>query len=139
MQESEINLFSNWEGVTKEFTVDERIYRTFQELSGDMNPLHTNRDFAAGKGFADRVMYGNILNAFVSYGIGMALPTPNVMIQTQDIAFKKPVFMGDTLTMEMKTDEVHESVNAVVIAFKFTNRDNKVVAKGHVQIGVFAS
>lgn len=139
MLEPEINLFSKWEGVTKEFKIDEHIYRTFQELSGDMNPLHTDEDFAARKGFSGKVMYGNILNAFVSYGIGMALPTPNVMIQTQDIVFRKPVFMGDSLTMEMKTEEVHEAVNVVIIAFKFTNGDNKVVAKGHVQIGVFES
>lgn len=136
---SEIGLFENWEGLKTTFMVDEKAYQTFQGLSGDKNPLHVDEDFAKEKGFPGRVMYGNILNAFVSYGIGMGLPTPNVMIQTQDIAYKKPVFMGDTVTMEMETDEIHEAVHAVIIKFKFTNQHYKVVAKGHVQIGVFES
>lgn len=134
---SNIELFRKWKGQKTSFLIDERVYSTFQELSGDLNPLHTNEYFAIRKGFSGCVMYGNILNAFVSYGIGMTLPTFNVMIQAQDIVFKKPVFMGDTLTMEMTTGNIHEAVKVVMITFKFTNQDNKVVAKGHVQIGVF--
>lgn len=136
MRTEELALFNNWGGYCKDFLISESVYKGFQELSGDLNPLHTNECFAVRKGFPSRVMYGNILNAFVSYGIGMALPTLNVMIQTQDIAFKRPVFMGDTVTMDMRTDEIHEAVNVVVIAFKFTNQYKKVVAKGHVQIGL---
>jgi acyl-CoA thioesterase FadM len=69
----------------------------------------------------------------------MALPTPDVMIQTQDIQYKRPVFLKDELTMNIKVDEIHESVNVVKFVYKFFNQENKVVAKGHVQIGVFES
>lgn len=119
------------------FQVTEETYKYFQLCSGDMNQLHTDLEFAKQKGFSSCVMYGNILNGFVSYAVGMKLPTPDVMIQTQDIQFKNPVFMNDKLEMTIETDEIHESVNVIMLKFKFVNESKKVVAKGHVQIGVF--
>ena len=117
------------------FTVSEAVYKAFQNCSHDMNPLHTDESFAKGKGFKGRVMYGNILNAFVSYFIGMLLPSPDVIIHSQDIVYKNPVFLNDVLTFTASVDGIYESVNAIEFKFKFLNESNKVVAKGHVQIG----
>ena len=133
---AKIDLFNNFEKNIS-FVVSEEIYKSFQQCSGDLNPLHIDEDFAKAKGFNSRVMYGNILNAFVSYAIGMELPTPDVMLQLQDIQYKKPVYLNDKLTMNLKTEEIHEAVHVVVFAYKFFNEQNKVVAKGHIQIGVF--
>lgn len=83
-------------------------------------------------------MYGNIINAFVSTLIGMCLPTPDVIIHSQEIQYKNPVFMNDVLTAEMKTNDVFESVNAVELKFWFRNAIGKIVSKGKVQIGILA-
>ncbi len=133
---STIELFKDYKIVIP-FQITNDIYKSFQLCSGDMNPLHTDLEFAKQKGFKTCVMYGNILNGFVSYAVGMKLPTPDVMIQTQDILFKNPVFMNEKLEMTIETYEVHESVNVVMFKFKFVNELKKIVAKGHVQIGVF--
>lgn len=118
------------------FRVTEEVYKSFQICSGDMNPLHTNEAFAQNKGFKERVMYGNILNAFVSYFVGECLPLKDVIIHSQDIAFKLPVYMNDELRFESVIEGIYESVNTIEFKFKFTNQNNKVVAKGHVQIGL---
>ena len=131
-----IDLFKDFEK-NLSFIVSENIYRSFQQCSRDMNSLHTDEEFAKTKGFQSRVMYGNILNCFISYAIGMELPTQDVMLQLQDIQYKKPVYLNDKLVMNLKTEEIHEGVHVVVFAYKFTNENNKVVAKGHIQIGVF--
>lgn len=60
-------------GVKRSFIVSLAVYTAFQQCSGDYNPLHTDEEFARGKGFPERVMYGNILNAFVSMLIGESL------------------------------------------------------------------
>lgn len=133
---AKIDLFKGFEKKLS-FVVSEEIYKSFQLCSRDLNPLHTDEDFAKEKGFSGCVMYGNILNAFISYAIGMELPTCDVMLQVQDIQYKKPVFLNDKLQMELMTEEIHEGVHVVVFAYKFTNEQNKVVAKGHIQIGVF--
>lgn len=118
------------------FVVTQDVYDAFQKCSNDRNPLHTNQDFARSKGFPECVMYGNILNGFVSYFIGMLLPSPDVIIHSQDIAYKNPVFMGDELNFTAKVEDISEAVKAVMFKFAFRNQSGKIVAKGHVQIGV---
>jgi acyl dehydratase len=104
-----------------------------------MNPLHTDESFARRKGFTGCVMYGNILNAFISHFVGMCLPTPYVMIQAQDISFHKPVFLNDEIVLQAAIDTVSEAVNIIKYKLKFyrtTETGRQLVAKGHVQIGL---
>ena len=65
------------------YRVVQYVYYAFQQCSKDYNPLHTDKQFAESKGFPSCVMYGNILNAFVSHFVGMLLPTREVMILSQ--------------------------------------------------------
>ena len=118
------------------FVVSQAVYEAFQQCSGDYNPLHTKLEFAKAKGFPQCVMYGNILNGFVSYFIGMLLPTQEVIIHSQDIVFKNPVFLNDELDFTAKVEVISEAVNTVIFKYTFRNAGGKIVAKGHVQIGV---
>ena len=121
---------------THHFTVTETVYKGFQLSSGDMNPLHTDESFALEKGFLGRVMYGNILNGFISFFIGECLPTKEVIIHTQDIKYKSPVYLNDALLFEARLEGFYESVKAVEFKYKFYNNSEKIVASGHIQIGL---
>lgn len=118
------------------FTVTEGVYLSFQQCSGDYNPLHTNENFAKSKGFPQRVMYGNILNAFLSCFIGEKLPTKEVIIQSQEISYKHPVYLNDVLRFEAVISGVFESVRTIEFRYKFKNADDMVVAKGKISIGL---
>ena len=119
-----------------QFVVSDEVYDAFQKCSGDFNPLHTDETFARSKGFPYCVMYGNILNGFVSYFIGMLLPTQEVIIHSQEIAYKNPVFKHDVLDFTAKVSDISEAVQTVEFKFIFRNASGKVVAKGLVQIGM---
>lgn len=120
-----------------EFTVSEKVYKGFIDIFRDENPLHTNAEFAAAKGFSKVVMHGNILNGFLSFFIGELLPTKDVMIVSQQIDFKKPVYLNDTLRFSAKVNEIHESVNLVEFKYDFVNATNTKVAKGTITIMLF--
>ena len=117
------------------FVVTESIYLGFIENFQDKNPLHTNESFAVSKGFKSKVMHGNILNGFLSYFIGEALPSKDVIIHSQEIQFKNPVYLNDDLVLKAEVSGIYESVKAIEFKFKFLNSDTKVVAKGKIQIG----
>lgn len=119
-----------------QFLVADEVYDAFQKCSGDFNPLHTDESFAKSKGFPECVMYGNILNGFVSYFIGMLLPTQEVIIHSQEIAYKNPVYKHDILDFSAKVSDISEAVQAVEFKYTFRNPAGKVVAKGRVQIGM---
>ncbi len=125
--------------LTHTYQVTPEVYNYFQLCSKDYNPLHTDEEYAKSKGYKSVVMYGNILNAFVSHFVGMLLPTNEVMIQLQDINYRKPVFLNDEIVLDASVDSVSEVVNIVDYKLRF-NRivDGKpeLVARGHVQIGL---
>ena len=121
--------------IQHQFTISENIYDGFKSIFNDKNILHVNAEYAQSKGFDNKVMYGNILNGFVSYFVGELLPVNNVFIQQQEIAFHKPCYLGDAIEFEAELKEIYESVNAYIFKFKF-NKEGEAVAKGKVQIGL---
>jgi 3-hydroxybutyryl-CoA dehydratase len=129
-------IFKSGDTFDESFIVSDEIYNTFIQLFKDQNPLHTNDQFAKEKGFKKRVMHGNILNGFLSYFIGECLPSKSVIIHSQEIQFKNPVYLNDELKFNAVVTGVHDSVNAVEFKFEFKNTEAKTVAKGKIQIGV---
>ena len=117
------------------FNLQENIYEGFIDLFHDDNPLHVDSNFAKSKGFDDKVMHGNILNGFVSYFIGKSLPIKNVVIHSQEIKFKMPVYLNQVLDFEAEISDYFESVKTYQFKFKFLH-EGKIVAKGKIQIGV---
>jgi 3-hydroxybutyryl-CoA dehydratase len=119
------------------FVIDWKTYHGFISIFEDTNPLHTDDQFAREKGFAEKVMHGNILNGFLSYFIGELLPLKNVIIHSQSIQYKNPIYLDDELLFEAKVEEVFESVGAVELTYVFRNaKRNQVSAKGKIQIGI---
>ena len=118
------------------FDVSPNIYNGFIEVFKDKNPLHTDAVFATEKGFKSVVMHGNILNGFLSYFIGECLPIKNVIIHSQQIDYKLPVYLNDHLTLQATIVDYSESVNVYEFNFYFCNGENKKVAKGKIQIGL---
>src|ERR1700739_847908 len=120
----------------QQFKVTEEVYKGFLNVFKDKNPMHTDEQFAKSKGFKSVVMHGNILNGFFSYFIGECLPEKNVMIYSQSIDFKKPVFLNDSLIFRANIEDVFESVKTAEIKFDFQNSEGIKVAKGNIMIGV---
>ena len=118
------------------FMISNDTHINFINTFQDRNPLHTSDNFAQTKGFESKVMHGNILNGFLSYFIGECLPTKNVIIHTQSIQFKNAVYMDDNLLFSAEVIGTYESVNAVEFKFNFKNSNNKIAAKGEIQIGI---
>jgi 3-hydroxybutyryl-CoA dehydratase len=69
----------------------------FAALSGDINPLHVDPEFARARGFADRVAHGFLLGAKVSAFVGTVMPGRDCLLLEANIAWPAPFFVGDTV------------------------------------------
>ena len=67
------------------------------QIFGDVNPLHTDREYARSHDFADAVMHGAILTSFLSHFVGMVLPGSGAVILAQEIRFLKPCFLKHSM------------------------------------------
>ncbi len=55
-------------GLTESFdtVITEKMLDNFKDLTGDINPLHCDEDFAKGKGYLSRVCYGMLTASLLS-------------------------------------------------------------------------
>ena len=121
---------------SRQFIVSQSVYDGFIQTFNDRNPYHVSDDAARAKGFAGKIMHGNILNGFLSYFIGECLPVKTVVIQSQEIKFHKPVYLNDTVTLNAEVADFHESVRTAEMSFHFLNQNNAKVARGTMFIGL---
>ena len=87
------------EGMTSslERTVSREDVVQFAEVTGDSNPLHFDADFAATTVFGTPIAHGILSAGYISAVIGTRLPGPGTIYLSQQLKFKAPVRVGDTV------------------------------------------
>jgi 3-hydroxybutyryl-CoA dehydratase len=89
-----------------EKTVTEADIVTFADLSGDTNPVHMDEAFAAATPFKGRIAHGMLGASLISTVFGTRLPGPGCIYVSQDLRFKAPVRIGDTVTASVTVSEI---------------------------------
>jgi 3-hydroxybutyryl-CoA dehydratase len=87
------------EGMTAVFgkTITDADISNFAGVSGDTNPVHLNDDFAKNTIFKSRIAHGMLGASFISTVFGTKLPGPGCIYVSQNLRFKAPVRVGDTV------------------------------------------
>lgn len=111
-------------------TITQADVTLFAGLTGDFNPLHVDHEHAAATRFGRPVVHGALLAGLLSNVLGMQLPGPGALYASQSLAFRRPVFIGDTITAEVEVAETTEETNRVRFATRCTNQHGEVVAEG---------
>ncbi|MDP2504429.1 MULTISPECIES: MaoC/PaaZ C-terminal domain-containing protein [unclassified Oceanobacter] len=114
-------------------TIDERDLQLFAIVSGDHNPLHLDPVFAATTQFKGQIAHGMYSGALISAALGMELPGPGTIYLGQNAQFKRPIMIGDTVTVTLTVKEKRDR-NQVVIDTTITNQNDKAVVTGEAFI-----
>lgn len=95
-------------GMSESFTktVTERDIELFGEVSGDVNPVHFDEDFAKGTIFKGRIAHGVLSASYISTVLGMKMPGPGTIFMSLTTRFKAPVRIGDVVTATCTVREV---------------------------------
>lgn len=101
----------------------------FEALSGDNNPLHMDDAFAARTTFGKRVVHGLLTGALVSTA-HTRLTGAGFVYVGQNLRFLGPVFIGDTLTVEVEVVEKKPAKRVIVVETKVTRQDGALVLTG---------
>jgi len=116
--------------------ITEEMMSRFLEISGDTNPLHQDDTFAAGRGFKAKVVYGLLTSSLYSTLIGVYLPGKNALLHGISIKFKKPVFVGDSLTVSGKVSHINEAFKVIEIKAAIENQDGSKVSTATITAGL---
>ena len=87
-------------------TVTEADVVLFAGVSGDVNPLHLDHEFAKATMFRGRIAHGLLTASFISTALGNKLPGPGCVYVSQNLKFKAPVRVGDTVRAQVTVTHV---------------------------------
>lgn len=124
-------------GMSESFSVEitSSMLDGFKTITGDNNSLHCNEKFAVENGWGGVVVYGMLTASFLSTLAGVYLPGENSLIQSVDIQFAKPVFVGDKLTVSGTVKEKDDKFRYFVLKVEIRNQSGIKVLRGKMQIG----
>ncbi|HAU1297426.1 TPA: bifunctional enoyl-CoA hydratase/phosphate acetyltransferase [Legionella pneumophila] len=102
----------------------------FAAMSGDVNPAHVDSVFAKSTIFHGIVGHGMWSGSLISALLGTVLPGPGTIYLEQDIQFKKPVRLGDTITITLMVKDKHTNKPIVIFGCKGINQRGETVIEG---------
>lgn len=110
-------------------TITETDIDAFVALTGDTNPVHLDSEYAAITPFKARIAHGMLSAGLISTVLGTQLPGPGCIYLEQQIKFKAPVFIGDTLVATVTVEDINQRRGRVSLKTQcFVN--TKLVADG---------
>lgn len=101
----------------------------FSELIGDTNSFHVSDENAAKTVFKTRIAHGVHLATFISTLIGQKLPGFGTVYCSQTFRFRKPVYIGGSIKVEV---EVLEKLSSRRLRMSTVIKDhlNDIVLEG---------
>jgi len=106
----------------------------FAALSGDVNPIHLDEDYAASTPFGGCIAHGMLSGAIISAAIAMELPGPGTIYLGQSLRFTAPVRPGDTLTVKLKVAAKTDKRRLVTLDCEVCNQHQQLVVTGTAEV-----
>jgi 3-hydroxybutyryl-CoA dehydratase len=118
--------------ITKTITDEDLIQ--FAKLTGDVNPIHVDDKYAKTTQFQGRIAHGMLVASYISTILGTKLPGKDTIYLSQHIQFKKPVKIGDTLTITATVIQKRDDKKIITLKTEVTNQQREVVLTGTANV-----
>lgn len=122
-------------GMTASYTqtISDADVKSFAGISGDHNPVHMSEDYAKNSRFKNRIAHGLLTASFFSAIFGTKLPGEGCVYAGQNLQFKKPVYLGDTVVAKVTVTAIDILKKRVTFETVCTVKD-RVVTTGTAEI-----
>lgn len=123
------------ESFSKEVTPE--MENMFREITGDINPLHWDDEYARGIGegkFFGHVAFGMLTASLYSTIAGVYLPGKYSLIHSMEIKFQKPVYAGDKLTVKAIVANKEDGLRLIELKVNIVNQHDKCVSKANMKV-----
>ena len=116
-------------------TVTEEDVIAFSRVSDDANPIHLDADYAAKTRFKQRLAHGMLSAGFISAAL-VKLPDPTVTVVylNQSLRFRRPVFLGDTITTTVEVTAVDLERRRATVNTVCANQTGEQVLVGEAEV-----
>lgn len=115
-------------------TLTERDIDLFAVMSGDVNPAHVDPEFARSDMFREVIGHGMWGGSLISTVLGTKMPGPGTIYLEQTLQFRRPVKVGDTMTITVTATEKDEAKHRITFDCRCVNQEGKEVIVGVARV-----
>ena len=116
-------------------TITDADIKAFAGISGDRNPAHVDEEYAESSRYKKRIAHGLMTASYFSALFGTKIPGEGCVYVSQSLNFKRPVYIGDTVTAIVEVVSV-DLVKKRVFFNTICKVKNKVVTDGEAELFV---
>ena len=127
---SEVNVGSF---AKKSVLITDETIRKFSSVSGDINPIHLDDEYAKLTKFKRRIAPGLQVASYISALIANELPGPGSIYMEQSLRFLRPVYIDDVIEVKVTIIEVF-NVNKIRLKTEVLNADGQLVLEGEALV-----
>lgn len=107
-------------------------------IIGDRGPLHLDESYAAKTPFGGRLSYGMLHAGYVGACLSSLLGAGSAYVR-QDLRFRAPVLVGDTITVAVTVTGKNEKKSRVFVQTTCTRADGIVAIDGAAELLMFTT
>ena len=115
-------------------TITEAHVVNYAGITGDMNPIHVDAEYAAQSMFGERIAHGMLVAGLISAVLGTQLPGPNSIYLGQDLKFVAPVMIGDTVKVVVTVTEKRDEKRIIKLRTTACNQRGEMVIDGNAVV-----
>jgi 3-hydroxybutyryl-CoA dehydratase len=116
-------------------TITDADVKAFAGISGDRNPIHLDEEYAENSRYKKRIAHGLMTVSYFSALFGTKIPGEGCVYVSQSLNFKRPVYLGDTVTAIVEVTSI--DVLKKRVFFKTVCKvKNKIVTDGEAELFV---
>jgi 3-hydroxybutyryl-CoA dehydratase len=117
-------------------TVSESDVYLFAGITGDLDPNHVDEEYCRKTSLGHRVAHGALIVGYTSAASTRILQDfdrPMVSVGYDRIRFLKPVYFGDTVTIDYVIESIERERERTIAKIEVTNqRDELVMVATHI-------
>lgn len=124
-------------GTCESFQIEitQEYMESFKNISGDINPMHIDTNYAVERGYAGRIVYGMLASSFYSTLVGVYLPGEKCILNSCKVDYKIPVYVGDVLTVYGEVIDKRIATQRIKVKGKMVNQKGETVNKAEIVVG----
>ena len=116
-------------------TITDADIKAFSGISGDKNPVHMDEEYAEKSRYKKRIAHGLISASYFSALFGTKIPGEGCVYVSQSLRFKKPVYLGDTVTASVIVTKI-DLIKRRVFFRTICKVKNRIVIDGDAELYV---
>lgn len=114
---------------SKTVNATDKIVQDIAKISGDINPIHLDDEYAKQSIFGKRIVHALFCQSIISMIIGNHLPGDGSILISQTFKYRNPVYIGDDIEAIVAVKEIL-SGDKYVLSTVCKNQKKEIVLEG---------